>query len=310
MITAYLGIAAFNIKELTLHTVFQLPIRGKRNSDLNGRSLQRLQISLKNARYIIIDEFAVIGEKLFGWIDRGCRQATCVNQPFGGLSIILVGDVGQLPSVGDKVLYHSKPLVEVGLQGYLSYREFRVVVKLRQNERAKELSEEKFRDLQFRLRDGQSTKEDWELLLSRNPHNFTASYLEPYSVRLAFGNSAVAEHNFVKLKNVGCPVITIKAKHSDSKAAKLSPDEFGGLEPVMHICIGAKVMLTRSLCTAKGLCNGSMGIVKDIIFKERDMPPALPIAIVVYFNDYTGPSFGAGYRTSEEKLVPIVPLTG
>ena len=31
-------------------------------------------------------------------------------------------------------------------------------------------------------------------------------------------------------------------------------------------------MLTRNLWTEKGLCNGSMGVVKDIIYQEENCP--------------------------------------
>ena len=59
---------------------------------------------------------------MFGWIDRRCRQATGkINEVFGGKSIILVGDPGQLPAVGDKPLYHSSPSSSIGEQGHLAY---------------------------------------------------------------------------------------------------------------------------------------------------------------------------------------------
>ena len=141
----YFGIAAFNVKGHTLHSIFQLPIRGKRNSDLKGDSLQRLQLSLHGVKYIIIDEFSVIGQKLFGWLDRRCHQATGqIDEPFGSLSVILVGDIAQLPPVGDKVLYHCKPQGEVALQGFCAYKKFKIVVKLRDNQRASGQSEEQF----------------------------------------------------------------------------------------------------------------------------------------------------------------------
>ena len=45
---------------------------------------------------------------MFGSIDRRCRQATGrMTELFGGISLILVGDVAQLPPVSDKVLFHS-----------------------------------------------------------------------------------------------------------------------------------------------------------------------------------------------------------
>ena len=80
----------------------------------------------------------------------------------------------------------------------------------------------------------------------------------------------------------------------------------GGLEPKLFLCLGARVMLTRNLWTEKGLCNGSMGTVLDIIYKEGDNPPALPIAVLVQFDDsYTGPSF----CSDKPRCVPIIPET-
>jgi len=63
-------------------------------------------------------------------------------------------------------------------------------------------------------------------------------------------------------------------------------------------------MLTRNLWIQKGLCNGSMGYVTDIVYKEQHKPPSLPICIIVQFDNYTGPSFSK----TIPRLVPIVPV--
>ena len=53
---------------------------------------------------MIIDEFSVIGLTLFGWINRRCRQATGkVDIPFAGLSVILVGDIGEMVIAQGKI---------------------------------------------------------------------------------------------------------------------------------------------------------------------------------------------------------------
>ncbi|CAB4437347.1 unnamed protein product [Rhizophagus irregularis] len=49
-------------------------------------------------------------------------------------------------------------------------------------------------------------------------------------------------------------------------------------------------MLTANLQTDTGLVNGSMGIVQDIIFKEDQGPPSLPIAVLISFDNYKGPT--------------------
>lgn len=79
----------------------------------------------------------------------------------------------------------------------------------------------------------------------------------------------------------------------------------GGLEPTIYLSKEARVMLTHNLWTEAGLCNGTMGTVKDLIFSENHTSPLLPVAIVVQFdNDYIGPSF----CKDTPNCVPIFPV--
>ena len=56
LLTATTGMAAFNICGQTLHSALQLPIRSCTFKDLQGSSLQRLQLTMKDKSYLIIDE--------------------------------------------------------------------------------------------------------------------------------------------------------------------------------------------------------------------------------------------------------------
>ena len=77
----------------------------------------------------------MLGQSMLGWTDKRCRQATgLTDELFGGKSIILVGDPGQLPPVSDKPLYHSKPSTSLQEQGHLAYLMFDTVVKLTINQ--------------------------------------------------------------------------------------------------------------------------------------------------------------------------------
>ena len=62
---------------------------------------------MRYIRYILIDEMSSLGSRLFMKIDARLREAFLEkkNCPFGGRSMILVGDLGQLPLVRDKPLY-------------------------------------------------------------------------------------------------------------------------------------------------------------------------------------------------------------
>ena len=250
----------------------------------------------------------MLGQTMLGWIDRRCRQATGMSdEVFGGLSIILFGDPGQLPPVADKPLYHSKPTSSVGEQGHLAYLMFNNVIKLSVNQRVQGTNPEQsqFRDLLMRLRTGDCTEQDWKLLLTRQPSNTTNLTEFQNATRLHFSNEEVANYNFEKLSALHNPIARVNARHSSDLAKKASPDEMAGLEPCVFLAKGAQVMLTMNLWTDVGLCNGATGTVIDFIYADNHQPPDLPQAVIVKFDNYKGPSISK----SISSCVPICPIT-
>ncbi|CAB4014055.1 Hypothetical predicted protein [Paramuricea clavata] len=78
-----------------------------------------------------------------------------------------------------------------------------------------------------------------------------------------------------------------------------------GLEPVVFLAKGGRVMLTMNLWSSVGLCNGATGIVVDIIYQNNHQPPDLPIAVIVEFENYRGPVF----NENQPLCIPIYPIT-
>ena len=308
VITATTGKASFNIFGVTIHSLLKLPCGSRRNNDLTGQTLIRLQESLNDIDYIVIDEYSMLGQVTFGWVDKRCRQASGItNKIFGGLSVILCGDPAQLPPVADKPLYHNKPSNNLGQQGHLAYKMFDKVVKLTVNHRVKGVSPEQvqFRDLLTRLRKGESTIEDWNLLLLRQPSNFPDVTEYDDATRLFYSNDDVANYNYEQLIKLQQPIAHINAHHSSALAKNISPDELSGLQPSLFLAKNAKVMLTMNLWPSVGLCNGATGIVRHLIFQHDHQPPDLPIAVIVQFDNYRGPSISHGMPS----CVPICPCT-
>ena len=60
-----------------------------------------------------------------------------------------------------------------------------------------------------------------------------------------------------------------------------------------------------NLWASAGLCNGATGTVIDFIYQHGHQPPDLPIAVIVQFDDYRGPSIS----DSRPSCVPICPIT-
>ena len=196
-----------------------------------------------------------------------------------------------MPPVGDKPPYHSQPTSDIGEQGYLMYCQFQTVFRLQTNHRVQGSDPEqvRFRNLLERLRTADSTIEDWQLLLERQPS--LVENIDDFkdAVRLYFKNDDVNNYNHEKLIALNQPIAQINAHHSSAVAKTLDPDEFSGLHPVIYIAKGAKVMLTFNIWAAVGLCNGANGTVVDVIYEHHHQSHSLPLAVIVKFDDYTGP---------------------
>ena len=117
-IAAPTGCAAFNVRGNTLHSLLQLPVPTNQANpvpDLAGGQLTRLQLTFKNCQMLAIDEKSMVSTLRLHQIDQRLRQAKPekAKEPFGGISILLMGDFAQLPPVMEKALF------EVNLYLYL-----------------------------------------------------------------------------------------------------------------------------------------------------------------------------------------------
>ena len=303
VVAAPTGVAAFNIDGHTLHSLFSLPVRGE-FKDLEGERLTKLQQAFSEVKYLIIDEMSMVGRKTFGQVDRRLRQAFPHHsqEVFGGCSCLLFGDFGQLPPVMDLPLYTTDSRSELSDQGRAAYQTFQQAVVLEQvmRQAGQHPEQVRFRDILLRLRDAEVTVADWNHLMTRTPTR--VQDVSPFATALHLIPTveAVVEYNVAQLQASGQPIATIKAVHTGPNAAKAPADDAGGLEAVVCLAKSARVMLTSNLWVDVGLVNGAMGTVEAICYRTGG-PPDLPIAVMVRFDSYYGPTFPDG-------TVPITPL--
>lgn len=88
--------------------------------------------------------------------------------------------------------------------------------------------------------------------------------------------------------------------HTGHNASKASSEGAGGLDPIIHLAHTARVMLIANLWVEAGLVNGAVGTVISICY-ENAGPPNLPLAVMVKFDNYTGP-------TLPDQTVLITPI--
>jgi ATP-dependent exoDNAse (exonuclease V) alpha subunit len=117
-------------------------------------------------------------------------------------------------------------------------------------------------------------------------------------------NRETAEYNIEQLKKLNEPIVRIDAKHTGgSMAKKAKANNAEGLHSFLFLAKGARIMLRKNLWTKAGLVNGAMGSIIDIIYHPDSTPGELPLAVLVQFDKYTGPS----WSNELDRVVPITP---
>jgi len=108
-VTASTGIAALNAGGATLHRWSGMmlgPQDGQSDenyfSDLMNdprRSIQAGFERIRSCRTLVVDEISMLNGRTLGFLDFLCRKLRRDERPFGGIQIIVTGDVCQLPPV-------------------------------------------------------------------------------------------------------------------------------------------------------------------------------------------------------------------
>ncbi|KAI3875651.1 hypothetical protein MKX03_035021 [Papaver bracteatum] len=221
------------------------------------------------------------------------RKMLATSEPFGNVSVVLVGDIRQLPPVFDTPLY-TKGGRDLQLTGSFSYSVFDQCVRLDTVFRQSGIEESLFRDALLRLSDGGSNFKDWQLF---NTRNYTVMTIEDknnfkHDLCLFPTKSCAATYNHERLKEIRHPVARINSKNNCDTAKGTNSDEAKGLEKVLFLSKGARVMLRKNLATQYGLVNGSTGTITCIVYEEgKKSPIDMPIAVMVDLDTYTGPKF-------------------
>lgn len=295
------GQAAVNVDGTTIHSFLKIPAQGEMRP-LNGPALRSIQLAFKSIKFIIIDEYSMIGKRLLQKINLRLREArACVNQPFGGIFLYLFGDLRQLPPVRDVPIYMpSESDGRTALADRLigSVQRWIILTVIQRQDAA----ESTFKEILDGLSRGALSESGWRTLMGRR--TILAQNRDSFrnAVHLFPTNEQVRAHNERHLAENGQPVALLEAVHNCCIARQSSASSAQGLEAQLFLSIGCRVMLRRNLCVSKGLVNGALGTVRSIVYLPDQRPPALPCVLLVEFDKFVGPYL-------RDRLFPVLPVS-
>ena len=313
-VCAYTNSAAGHfVGGVTVHRLFRLDVpRGgraqyKTQLELEGARLMDLQEEFKNTVAVIIDEKSMIGCFLLWCVDQRLRQAKpqSAKLAFGGVLVLMCGDLSQLPPVGDKAVYSARGKVTAKQRlGFGLYKEFTESYLLKVSMRQQGEANELFREELGRLADGSFTIADWRRWSSRELSTLSVEEKERFTaegVKLCARKQDMVTFNQAGLQRTESPILLLKALHNNSTARNASGNQCQ-LPVLLPVARGASVVLTANLWPQAKLVNGSRGTISYIVFEEgRGPEDGLPAFLIVTFPSYTGPPFIPG----EPGTVPV-----
>ncbi|MCI7310837.1 MAG: AAA family ATPase, partial [Prevotella sp.] len=105
MVVAPTGIAAINAGGVTIHSFFQLPLSPYIPNTTFKTDVQHYRFSKEKQRIIrtldllVIDEISMVRADLLDAVDSVLRRYRDKSKPFGGVQLLMIGDLQQLPPV-------------------------------------------------------------------------------------------------------------------------------------------------------------------------------------------------------------------
>jgi uncharacterized protein YpbB len=281
VVVAPTGIAALNAGGVTIHSMFQLPFGGfiPDNSaphfsdtvkfETKSTLVRHFRMSglkksvIKNMELLIIDEVSMLRADLLDAIDFMMQSVRRKKMPFGGVQVLFIGDLLQLPPVirdeewstlkkyyNGKFFFHS----HVIQQNPPLYIELSKIFRQ---------TDDAFISILNNLRNNQISQEDIKNLNEYVQPNFDLKANKGY-ITLTTHNAKADAMNAQALQDLEGKLEIFKPDVVDDFPEKIYP-----IEQNLQLKIGAQVMFVKNdLSLEKRYFNGKMGFIKSLSKEE------------------------------------------
>ena len=266
IILAPTGIAAINAGGMTIHSFFQLPfapyIPGTAfGSDAKYRfrfGKEKLNI-MRSIDLLVIDEISMVRADLLDAIDDVLRRFRRNSKPFGGVQLLLIGDIQQLPPVAKndewQILseYYDSPYF---FSSHALKETSFCTIELKKVYRQ---SDARFLSLLNAIRENRCTSNDLKALNSRYIPDFNVGNDEGY-IRLTTHNIQAQRINQRKLDELHTQSYKFKATIEGN-----FPEYSYPTDPELELKKGAQVMFVKNdISGMHRYANGTIGRISNI----------------------------------------------
>ena len=249
LICAPTGIAALTVSGKTIHSLCRFPPSWIVNGDIkpHPKSLA------KHAKILIIDEISMVNANVLDSMNKFFQINRGNSKPFGGLSVVMVGDLFQLPPI---VTSTTRPLFEANYKSpkffsanSITESEF-VAVELT---KAFRQVDQTFVDLLANIREGKYVNESLESL---NKSCRVIKDAEVGTISLSPRNDEVERINRDQLTKLSGVVRRYNGQTSGQFNDKQLP-----VHNEIDLKVGAQVMLAKNI---KPYVNGDIAVVTQL----------------------------------------------
>ncbi len=277
IIVAPTGVAAINAGGVTIHSFFQLPfspfvpknsasavsgenLSSEKENAYSKNKLNKNKVKIiKSLDLLVIDEISMVRADLLDAIDDVLRTYRRSNKPFGGVQLLMIGDLYQLaPVIKDEEWNIIQDFYKTSYffgSNALQKTDF-LTIELTHIYRQ---SDETFIKLLGEIRENKLSAESLETLNSRYVPDFIPEENEGF-ITLTTHNSLASDINETRLKALNEKSVSLKAKIYDEFPEYMYPTE-----ETLVLKHGAQVMFVKNDSSCDKLYyNGKIGKVTRI----------------------------------------------
>lgn len=269
VVVAPTGVAAINAKGVTIHSFFQMPFgpilpnsEASPSSSFN-RKFSKTKINLiKSLDLLVIDEISMVRADLLDGIDKTLKRFRNSNEVFGGVQLLMIGDLQQLsPVVKEHEWYLLKPFYKNAFFfSSQSYQQCNAIsIELKHIYRQENPL---FITILNQIRNNSLSSASADELNKRYLPNFQPNEDEGY-ISLTTHNNKAKHFNQLKLEKLETKEQTYKAKIQGNFPEHSYPNK-----EELKLKVGAQVMFIKNDSSPeKRYFNGKIG---KVVLLDKD----------------------------------------